>query len=143
MIDAPGVFLDTAYIIGLAVESDEWHAAAVRAESVYVSNPKFTTEGVFQEFLAHMSRQPGPTRADAVRRVRRLQSDARVRVLAHGTGLLDAALDLYEGEFRYSRLSLQDCVAIQVMRDFGMTDILTADQEFARAGVNPVLKVYG
>ena len=49
-------------------------------------------------------------------------------------------MDLYDGEFLHTRLSLQDCIAIQIMRDFGITEILSTDQEFSVAGVTPLLR---
>ena len=55
---------------------------------------------------------------------------------------MESALDLYSGEFANSSLSLQDCVAIAISREYGITSILTADQEFARAGLNPLLLRY-
>ena len=55
---------------------------------------------------------------------------------------MEAALDLYDGEFRYTTLSLQDCVAIQIMRAFGISEILSIDQEFALAGLTPLMRRY-
>ena len=61
-------------------------------------------------------------------------------VVEHDLRLVDEALTLYDGEFRHTSLSLQDCIAIQIMRDFSIAEILTADQEFALAGMTPLLR---
>ena len=61
-------------------------------------------------------------------------------VVEHDLALISAAITLYDGEFRYTRLSLQDCIAIRIMRDFGATEILTSDREFAMAGFTPLLR---
>ncbi len=71
-----------------------------------------------------------------------MRNEPSINVVSHAKALLDAAVDLYDGEFRYTGLSLQDCVAIQIMRDVGISEILTADQEFAIAGVTPLLRRY-
>ena len=55
---------------------------------------------------------------------------------------MESALDAYGNEFANSSLSLQDCVAILIMREYGITSILTADQEFTRAGFTPLLRRY-
>ena len=55
---------------------------------------------------------------------------------------MQLGLNLYDGEFRYTSLSLQDCIGIQIMRDLDITDVLTADQEFALAGMTPLLRRY-
>ena len=54
-------------------------------------------------------------------------------VVPHDVALMEAALDLYTTEFANSTFSLQDCVAIVITREYNITSILTADQEFARA----------
>ena len=63
----------------------------------------------------------------------------RVEVVSHTPELVDIGIALYDGEFLYSSLSLQDCISIHVMRERGITDILTADREFIRAGLTPLM----
>ena len=55
---------------------------------------------------------------------------------------MEIALDAYGNEFASSSLSLQDCVSILIVREYGITSILTADQEFTRAGFTPLLRRY-
>ncbi len=134
------LFVDTVHLIGLFLVDDHWHRAAVAAEADAGQRPRFTSHGVFQEFLAHVSRFGERARSEAIAAVRSMQRSESVFVIAHRRELVEAAIDLYDCEFRYTSLSLQDCVAIQIMRDFGITEILTADQEFALAGVTPLLR---
>ena len=63
-------------------------------------------------------------------------------VVTHNLALMEDAFDLYAGEFADSSLSLQDCVSILIMRQYRITSILTADQEFTRAGFTPLLRRY-
>lgn len=136
------VFVDTSQLIGEELTHDQWREAALLAADATEAMQRVTSEGVFQEFLAHFARASGEYRASVATTVREMRADPRVIVLRHTPGLLEAALDLYDGEFRHTRLSYQDCIAIQIMRDLEIDTILTADQEFAIAGVTPLLRRY-
>ena len=104
--------------------------------------PLVTSEGVLLETLAHFARKTGSERIEIGRLMASLRSDARYTIMPHDRRLSEAALDLYMGEFAHSSFSLQDCVAIVIMREYGISGILTADQEFARAGFTPLLRRY-
>ncbi len=136
------VFVDSVHLIGEFLEGDQWHDAALAAADDARARRKFTSEGVFQEFLAHVSRTGSHRRAGAAAIVREMRGASQFTVVSHTVVLLEAALDLFDGEFRHTRLSYQDCIAIRIMRDFGITEILTADREFAVAGVTPLLRRY-
>ena len=137
------LFLDSAYLIAMFSLSDNWRAAALAAtDEIRRQQPMVTSEGVFLETLAHFSRKPRSERIDIGQRIASLRGDPHYTIVPHDRRLSEAALDLYSGEFAHSTFSLQDCVAIQVMREYGITSILTADQEFARAGFTPLLRRY-
>ena len=136
------VFVDTSRLIGEELVHDQWREAALLAADATEEMQRVTSEGVFQELLAHFARAPGVDRSSVAATVRGMRADARVIVVRHTPALLAAALDLYDGEFRHTRLSYQDCISIQIMRDLEIDSILTADQEFAVAGVTPLLRRY-
>jgi predicted nucleic acid-binding protein len=142
MIEHPAAFVDSVYLIGLFVDRDQWRRASLAAEQEIGDRHLYTSDGVVQEVLAHVSRYGTDARAEAAGYVRALRSDRRVTVVGHSERLVELGLSLYDGEFRHSNLSLVDCIAIQIMRDFGITEILTADQEFAVAGLTPLLRRY-
>ena len=137
------LFLDSAYLIRMFSEKDNWHDAVLAtAEEIQPQQRILTSEGVFLETLAHFSRKPPSERIDIGQRIASLRADPRYTIVPHDRRLSEAALELYTGEFAYSTFSLQDCVAIVIMREYGITSILTADQEFARAGFTPLLRRY-
>ena len=136
------VFVDSSYVIALCLADDQWRDAAFEAAARLDRRRLVTSVGVFQEVLAHVSRARGNARSAAARLVRKMQADPIVTVVEHDLRLVGDAIDLYDGEFRYTRLSLQDCIAIQIMREFGITEILTSDMEFALAGFTPLLRRY-
>ena len=137
------LFLDSAYPIALHSPRDNWREAALAAAAeIPPHQPFVTSEGVILETLAYFSRSPGFARVEIGQSMASMYDDPRYTVLPHDRDLSEAALDLYTGEFAYSTFSLQDCVAIVIMREYGITSILTADQEFARAGFTPLLRRY-
>ena len=137
------LFVDSVHLIALFAPSDNWRAAATAApDEMSPQQPLVTSEGVLLETLAHFSRWPGSVRIGIGRLMASLRADVRYTIMPHDRRLSEAALDLYTGEFANSTFSLQDCVAIQIMREYGITSILTADQEFARAGFTPLLRRY-
>ena len=140
------LFLDSAYLIALLSEEDQWRDAVLAtAEEIERQQPQphmITSEGVFLETLAHFSRRPRSERIHVGQRIASLRRDPRYAIVPHDRRLSEAALDLYLGEFAHSTFSLQDCAAIVIMREYGITSILTADQEFARAGFTPLLRRY-
>ena len=137
------LFVDSVYLIALFSPNDNWRRPAIAASGQLDRRQTFyTSDGVLLEILAHFSRERRPFRQRLVNRIRGIRADPRYRVIPHRPVLMEAALDLYAGEFADSSFSLQDCVAIVIMREYGITSILTADQEFARAGCTPLLRRY-
>ena len=137
------LFLDSVHLIASFSPTDNWRAPAVAAAAEIPPQQQFvTSEGVILETLAHFSRSPAFARVAIGQWVASMRADERYTIVPHDRRLSEAALDLYMGEFANSSLSLQDCVAIQIMREYGITSILTADQEFARAGFTPLLRRY-
>lgn len=141
--DRQPLFVDSVYLIARLSPTDNWRQAALAAaDEVPPHRPLVTSEGVMLETLAHFARYRGSVRVRLGRRVASLRADLRYTIVPHDRLLSEAALDLYTGEFAESSFSLQDCAAIVIMREYGITSILTADQEFARAGFTPLLRRY-
>lgn len=137
------IFADSSYFIALNSKRDEWRNPARRARrQLDPQQPLVTSMGVIGEALAHFSRSSSRTRQKIAFELRNLRDDPFYTVVPHDWELVRAALDLYTGEFAESTLSLQDCVAIRIMREYQIETILTADQEFARAGFTPLLRRY-
>ena len=137
------IFVDSVYLIARRARQDDWRAVAAKAAAeLDPQQPLVTSDGVILETLAHFPRASTALRIRVVRSLQAMRANPNYSVVPHDAVLMEAALDLYAGEFAASTLSLQDCVAIQIMREYGITSILTADQEFARAGFTPLLRRY-
>jgi predicted nucleic acid-binding protein len=136
----PPLFVDTVYIIAVFDPDDQWSPAAVSLDIEYETRPLVTTDGIISEFLAHWSRYDHEVRLRASAFAQQLKSNDRIDVAELTTDLVDASIDAYANEFRYTRLSLQDCVSILVMRERGITEALTADREFTLAGITVLMQ---
>ncbi len=137
------IFVDSVHLIALHAVDDNWRATAqAAADSLHPRQPLVTTHGVLSETLAHFARAAASVRTRLARQFQQLSNDPLYLVVAHNLTLMEEAFDLYGGEFADSSLSLQDCVSILIMREYGITSILTADQEFTRAGFTPLLRRY-
>ena len=137
------LFLDSAYPIALHSPRDNWRDAALAAAAEIPPQQRFvTSEGVILETLAYFSRASSFARVEIGQWMASMRADLLYVIMPHDRRLSEAALDLYTGEFADSTFSLQDCAAIVIMREYGITGILTADQEFARAGFTPLLRRY-
>ena len=137
------LFLDSVHLIALFAPDDNWRGAAIAASlEIGSQQTLYTSDGVLLEMLARFSRTPRSFRQRLVNRIREIRTDPKYRVVPHAPALVEAALELYAGEFADSSFSLQDCVAVVVMREYGIGSILTADQEFARARFTPLLRRY-
>ena len=141
--DREPLFVDSVYLIARSSPTDNWRAAAQSAaEEITPQHRLVTSEGVLLETLAHFSRKSAAARIDVGRRAASLRTDPRYTIVPHDRRLSETAVDLYTNEFANSSFSLQDCVAIVIMREYNITSILTADQEFTRAGFTPLLRRY-
>lgn len=130
-------FVDTGYLVAIAHERDQWHAAALAARKRLGSTPLVTTDEVLVEFLAAFS---------SAGRVRRTHSEATGR--QNGTRYLDVAqcdrrstvsrvIPRWTGKIRESRgegvqsgrLRFHECSAGE-----GITRALTNDHHFEQEG---------
>lgn len=136
----PPVFVDTTFVVAQFNPRDQWSQSARELAEVFYSRPLVTTEGIFGEFLAHFSRYEPRERANAARFAESLKTLDRMEVVELTADLVDDGIRAYGREFQYSRLSLQDCISILVMRRRGALEALTADREFAIAGITVLMQ---
>ena len=143
MLDAESIFVDSVHLIAQRARLDDWRAVSERAAAdLDPQQSLVTSDGAILETLAHFSRTPAAVRVRVARSLQAIRVNPNYTVVPHDVALMDTALDLYAGEFARSSFSLQDCVAIVIMREYGISSILTADGEFARAGFTPLLRRY-
>lgn len=134
------LFIDTVYLIATFDPKDQWTRSAERLTDTVSSLPMVTTDGIIGEFLAHFSRYGHERRLQAASYVQSLKVSPRVDIVELTAALINESIEIYAGEFLYSRLSLQDCISILVMRQRGISEALTADREFTLAGISVLMQ---
>jgi predicted nucleic acid-binding protein len=132
------IFLDTLYWIAITHRKDQWHLAAVSASRTLVGCQLVTTEEVLTEVLNALSEAGRVLRQEAVQLVRDLHSDPAVMIYPQSHQTFLAGLALYEA-CPDKGYSLTDSISMEIMRQEGITEILTHDSHFAQEGFTILL----
>lgn len=117
------IFIDASYIIALIVEKDQWHSDAVKLLEKLKSEDKMITEPMIIESLNLIgSCQGGKVGVMAFKYLK-----DNFTIFKSDT-LLDESLRYY---LKFDgTLSLADCTAIHAMKENGIYEILSFDDDF-------------
>ena len=128
--------IDTWYLIAIADPSDSYHRQAKHLDGVVAGIPLITHDAVLTELLAYFSGAGGNSRSRAVALVLDLLERADYRV-ERSSDLFPAALHLYS-QRPDKEYSLVDCMSMTLMRERGITHVLTNDHHFRQEGFTVV-----
>jgi len=125
-------FIDTWYLIAIANYSDPHHRQAMRLNARLSGAELVTHEAVLTEFLTYFADggRGGRSQAAALAQEFLRRADCRVE---RASDLFAAALDLYSHRLDKA-YSLVDCMSMVLMRERGITHILTNDHHFRQEG---------
>lgn len=132
------VFVDTLYWIAITNPKDQWHQKAVEIRENYPVIRLVTTEAVLIELLNYFSSYGSRMRQVAVNIVRAILSSADIEVIPHTNELFLSSLALYEQRLDKG-YSMVDCISMTVMRERGLTEVLTHDKHFTQEGFRILL----
>ena len=132
------IFVDTHYWIASINPRDQWHAKALEIESRLIGYALITTEPVLIEVLNYFSGFGPKGRARVIGIARSVLNRDDVETLSLTREAFLAGVDLYESRLD-KNYSLTDCISMNIMRERGITDVLTHDRNFAQEGFNPLL----
>jgi predicted nucleic acid-binding protein len=127
---------DTWYLIALFDPFDNHHLQARHIDRSKYRDLIATHDGILSEVLAYFSGEGRLVRRRCVEFVRARQQDPRWHV-ARASDLFDRALLLY-AERPDKGYSLVDCISMTLMRDRGITHVLTNDHHFRQEGFTVV-----
>jgi len=127
------LFVDTFYLIALAHPRDQWRERVLTFSQSLRDYRLYTVDEVLAEFLTACSALGPRIRQRAVRTVRNALQDRQWTVMPQSRPSLLDALTLYEAR-PDKEYSLTDCIAMQVMRREGLTEVLTNDHHFTQEG---------
>jgi uncharacterized protein len=124
------VFLDSAFLIALINHRDRFHGQARILGDAYDKVPVLTTDAVLLEVGNALSRG---FKHEASQVIQYLLGSEEAEIVRLDPALFDRAFDLYRS-YRDKEWSLVDCISFVVMRDAGVTSVLTSDGHFSQAG---------
>jgi predicted nucleic acid-binding protein len=132
------VFADTLYWVAITHRKDQWHHAAVRVSRQLTGCHLITTDEVLTEVLTAFCEAGPMLRQRAATLVRNLHKKATITVHPQSRGTFLSGLDLYEAR-PDKGYSLTDCISMNVMRQAGITVVLTHDAHFTQEGFTVLL----
>lgn len=126
-------FLDTGYLIALAMARDAHHAAAQQHWRDRLGGPLalITTNYVFAETVTFLNRRGHHAKALEIGEA--LLSSRTIECVSVDERLFQAAWQLFR-EHPDKRWSLTDCASFTVMRERGLTMAFGFDEHFLQAG---------
>lgn len=130
------VFVDTSFIVALVNEKDQHHARASVLSETFDGQPLLVTDAVLLEVGNALARTFKEQAAEIIGDF--LTSD-EVEVVNLDAALFQKALELYRTHTDKA-CGMTDCVSFVVMRERGVMDALTYDNDFHQAGFNPLMR---
>ncbi len=133
------IFLDTSYLVALAIEKDQNHEKATELSFKLEENnfQIYTTQAIILEIGNSLSTLK--YRQSAIGIINFLRSDSSVSIISLNRELLDAAFELFS-QRPDKEWGLVDCVSFVAMDEQGITAALTADEHFVQAGFRALLR---
>jgi len=133
------VFLDTAYAIALSSSKDKHHEQALFLAGELESDHTklITTRAVMLEIGNALSKQR--YRIAAVQLLESLEQDRTVEIIPLSEELYKAGFELYQ-ESEDKEWGITDCISFVVMRERGLREALTTDEDFEQAGFIALLR---
>jgi predicted nucleic acid-binding protein len=132
------VFVDALYWIALINPKDQWHTKAVSAGLSLKDTTFLTSDNVLEEVLNFYCERGEHFRRVTAENIRAILVNLKVEVAPASHERFLDALSLYES--RHDKgYSLTDCVSMNLMLEYGITEILTKDEHFEQEGFRMLL----
>ena len=126
-------FVDTWFFIGYTNRFDSDHRRAMQIDRRLGGVRLITHDAVLSEFLTFFAESGRYWRESAADMVRRVLLDHRFEVLPADRSLFLTAVNHYADRLD-KEYSLVDCMSMLVMKDHGITHVLTNDHHFRQEG---------
>ena len=132
------IFVDTLYWVALANPKDQWHFKAKEVRKKIASLEMVTTEAVLIEFLNYFSSFQPLMRQAVAGIIHDILDDPNIEVIRITGELFLSGLRLYEQRLDKA-YSMVDCLSMVVMKNKGLTEVLTHDRHFTQEGFQILL----
>ena len=128
------IFVDTSFVLALLNERDQYHQQAEALSFKFEESFLITTVAVLLEIGNALAKD---FRKEATAVIKLLRNSDKVEVVQIDERLLEKALDIYE-KYDDQTWGLVDCISFIVMGERGLTEVLTFDPDFTKAGFTVV-----
>ena len=137
-MSSAAIFLDTSYIYALLNKRDQWHAQALRWQQRLAAKPRrlLTTQFILAEIADGLAAVK--FRHEAAQAIERLSANAWVEIVPASSALFESAFALYR-ERPDKSWGLTDCTSFVAMREYGINEALTVDDDYQQAGFRALL----
>lgn len=132
------VFADTLYWIALINSRDQWHERAIFMKTALADSTLVTSNGVLTEVANFFAEYGDVMRHRVALSIRTILDDEQVEVFHETRQTFLDGLTLYESR-PDKGYSLTDCIAMNLMRKRGITEVLTHDTHFTQEGFHILL----
>jgi uncharacterized protein len=127
------LFADTFYWVALINPGDDWYSRVLSVSRSLGQIQLVTTDEVLTEVLTFYSEAGAPMRQRTVDLVDKILSNATIQVIEQTHNSFTAGLTLYRNRLDKG-YSLTDCISMNVMQQFCVTEVLTHDRHFVQEG---------
>lgn len=124
------IFVDTSFVLALINERDQFHDHAAALSHRFENLSLTLTDAVLLEIGNALAKD---FREEGVAIIKALRNSKRVEVVEIDKRLFEQGLELYE-KYGDKKWGLVDCISFVVMRENGLTEVLTFDGDFTQAG---------
>lgn len=128
-------FIDTSFVVALVNKRDQYHAEALKLASQFDQQSLITTDVILLEIGNALARN---FKDASIQIIEHFLTSDEVKIVPLNAQLFGRAFELYRSHADKT-WGLIDCVSFVVMRDFGLTQSLTADRHFEQAGFTSLL----
>jgi predicted nucleic acid-binding protein len=132
------IFVDTWYLIALTHKGDVSHKKATTIASRLGSICLVTSEGVLTEYLNFFSARGKDIKRAAISTVNILRAYGKLEVIHQDHAYFEKSLTLYKNR-EDKNYSLTDCFSMVIMKEMGISEVLTNDDGFKQEGY---IKIY-
>jgi len=127
--------IDISYIVALVNVRDEHHEKANELVEIYDSTPLFVTDAVLLEIGNSLAENH---KNRAVEIFEEFFVSEEVEIIRMDESLFNKGFELYKTHADKS-WGLVDCISFVVMRKHNITDALTCDRHFLKAGFRALM----
>jgi len=134
------VFADADYLIALLNPREQLREKAKAVSQALGQVRLVTSEMVLAEVMAFYADKGANLREAASEVASRFGSDPNVTVIPQTSIQFREALSFYR-QHKDKAWSLTDCASFLIMREVGVTDVLSHDHHFEQAGFKALLRI--